>query len=262
MVQRARGCVVGNGLSDLLSSDDALDPQPLFMVGALDEAFARVKPMLEAMGSTIHHCGPARAGTRTKIVHNFMAITSSQRNADALALSRRLGLDLDRTLDVVCGTTATNGQLKIAWPAKVLAGDTAPGFTIDLAHKDLTLVMETANAVKVPMPVAAAPREVFSRARARGFGQKIFQPCSMRSAMRSTWRRRAFRSHPSTRRADRSSATTLRRRETFWMKPNCLSDRSFIQPARYCERGSRNSLPAFGKSSFAPVWRRRRQASP
>ena len=56
----------------------------------------------------------------------------------------------------------------------MLAGDTEPGFTIDLAHKDLSLIIEAANAAKVPMPIAAAAREAFSTARARGFGQKDF----------------------------------------------------------------------------------------
>ena len=148
--------------------------ESLFMVGASDEDFVRVKPMLEAMGTTIHHCGPVGAGTRSKIVNNYVAISLCQLNAEALALSQRLGLDLDRTLDVLYGTTASNGQLRINWPAKVLAGDTEPGFTIDLAHKDLTLVMETANAVRAPMPVAAAAREAFSQARARGFGGRDF----------------------------------------------------------------------------------------
>ena len=64
------------------------------------------------------------------------------------------------------GTTATNGQLKVNWPNKVLAGDITPGFTIDLAHKDLTLIVDAANAAKVPMPLAAAAREAFSAARA------------------------------------------------------------------------------------------------
>jgi 4-hydroxybutyrate dehydrogenase/sulfolactaldehyde 3-reductase len=95
-------------------------------------------------------------------------------NAEALALSQRFGLDLERTLDVLYGTTAVNGQLKIAWPTKVLIGDTEPGFTIDLAHKDLTLIIDSANAVRVPMPMAAAAREAFSTARARGFGGKDF----------------------------------------------------------------------------------------
>jgi len=148
--------------------------ESLFMVGAEPEDFAHVKPLLEAMGTTIHHCGPGGAGTRTKLVNNYLAISLCQLNAEALALSQRFGLDLAKTLDVIHGTTATNGQLKINWPNKVLAGDTTPGFTIDLAHKDLSLIVESANAARMPMPVGAAVREAFSGARARGYGSQDF----------------------------------------------------------------------------------------
>jgi 4-hydroxybutyrate dehydrogenase/sulfolactaldehyde 3-reductase len=148
--------------------------ESLFMVGGETADFERVKPLLEAMGSTIYHCGPAGSGTRTKLVNNFLAVASCQMNAEALSLSQRFGLNLERTLEVLYGTTAVNGQLKIAWPAKVLRGDTEPGFTIDLAHKDLTLIVESANAARVPMPMAAAAREAFSVARARGFGGQDF----------------------------------------------------------------------------------------
>ncbi|HUE89803.1 MAG TPA: NAD(P)-binding domain-containing protein [Vicinamibacterales bacterium] len=153
----------------------------LFMVGAADDAFARVRPLLEAMGTTIHHCGGVGAGMRTKLVNNYLAIISCAFNAEALALSQRFGLSLDRTLDVIHGTTATNGQLKMAWPAKVLKGDTEPGFTIDLAHKDLTLIVEAANAAHVPVPIAAAARESFSTARGQGQGARDF------SAMADVW---------------------------------------------------------------------------
>jgi 4-hydroxybutyrate dehydrogenase/sulfolactaldehyde 3-reductase len=148
--------------------------ESLFMVGATAEAFARVKPLLEAMGTTIHHCGGAGTGMRTKLVNNYLAIVSCAFNAEALALSQRFGLTLEKTLDVVHGTTATNGQLKIAWAAKVLKGDTEPGFTIDLAHKDLTLIVDAANTVRVPMPIGAAARESFSAARTQGQGAKDF----------------------------------------------------------------------------------------
>ena len=148
--------------------------ESLFMVGAAPADFQIVKPLLEAMGTTIHHCGAAGTGTRTKLINNYLAIISCQLNAEALALSQRFGLDLATTLDVIHGTTATNGQLKINWPNKVLAGDTSPGFTIDLAHKDLSLIMGAANAARVPLPVAAAAREMFSTARARGYGGQDF----------------------------------------------------------------------------------------
>jgi 4-hydroxybutyrate dehydrogenase/sulfolactaldehyde 3-reductase len=148
--------------------------ESLFMVGASDADFARVKPLLEAMGTTIHHCGPVGSGIRTKLVNNYLAISSCQLNAEALALAQRFGLSLQKTLDVLYGTTAVNGQLKINWPDKVLKGDTSPGFTIDLAHKDLSLVVAAANAARVPMPIAAIARECFSLARASGHGSDDF----------------------------------------------------------------------------------------
>jgi 4-hydroxybutyrate dehydrogenase/sulfolactaldehyde 3-reductase len=146
----------------------------LFMVGAAEADLKRVTPLLQAMGTTIHHCGPGGAGMRMKLVNNYLAIVLCQLNSEALALSQRFGLDLTRTLEILYGTTATNGQLRINWPNKVLAGDTSPGFTVDLAHKDLSLIVQAANAARVPMPVAAAAREAFSLARARGYGQIDF----------------------------------------------------------------------------------------
>jgi 4-hydroxybutyrate dehydrogenase/sulfolactaldehyde 3-reductase len=148
--------------------------ESLFMVGATEANFTRVKPLLEAMGTTIHHCGGVGTGTRTKLVNNYLAIVSCQTNAEALALAQRFGLNLEKTLEVLYGTTAINGQLKIAWPSKVLAGDIEPGFTVDLAHKDLTLIIEAANAAHVPMSVGAMAREAFNMARTRGFGSKDF----------------------------------------------------------------------------------------
>lgn len=148
--------------------------ESLFMVGGKQQDFDEARPLLEAMGTTIHYCGEGGTGTRTKLVNNYLAIILCQLNAEALALSQRFGLDLATTLDVVHGTTATNGQLKVNWPNKVLAGDTEPGFTIDLAHKDLTLIVGAANAARVPVPVAAAAREAFSGARARGYGGQDF----------------------------------------------------------------------------------------
>lgn len=148
--------------------------QSLFMVGADEADYQRVLPLLQAMGTTIHHAGGPGAGTRMKLVNNYLAIILCQLNAEALALSQRFGLDLTKTLAVLYGTTATNGQLRANWPNKVLAGDTEPGFSIDLAHKDLTLIVEAANAARVPVPVAAAAREAFSQARSRGYGQSDF----------------------------------------------------------------------------------------
>jgi 4-hydroxybutyrate dehydrogenase/sulfolactaldehyde 3-reductase len=146
----------------------------LFMVGAAEADFQRVKPLLAAMGTTIHHCGSVGSGIRTKLVNNFLAIVSCQMNAEVLTLAKAFGLDLETTLDVIHGTTATNGQLKLNYASKVLAGDIEPGFTIDLAHKDLLLIVGAANALAVSVPIAAAAREALSLARSTPFHAKDF----------------------------------------------------------------------------------------
>ncbi len=161
------------------------DAESLFMVGAADADYARVRPLLEAMGTTIHHCGTPGTGIRTKLINNFLAIASCQMNAEALALASRFGLDLATTLKVIHGTTATNGQLKINYATKVLSGDIEPGFTIDLAHKDLSLVLGAANAAKVPLPIGAAARESLSLARATDYHATDF------SALLDHWCERA-----------------------------------------------------------------------
>jgi 4-hydroxybutyrate dehydrogenase/sulfolactaldehyde 3-reductase len=148
--------------------------ESLFMVGAREEDFARIRPRLEAMGTTIIHCGGPGAGMRMKLVNNYVAISLCQLNAEALALMQRFGLDLRTTLDVLGGTTATNGQLSLNYASKVLKGDTEPGFMIDLAHKDMSLAVDAAHALKLPVAVGKEVREALNMARAHGYGGRDF----------------------------------------------------------------------------------------
>ena len=157
----------------------------LFMVGASETDFARVKPLLQAMGTTIHHCGQVGHGIRTKLVNNYLSVVSCQMNAEVLTLANAYGLDLETTLDVIHGTSATNGQLKLNFATKVLVGDTEPGFSVDLAHKDLTLIVNSANANKVALPIAAVARESLSMARSTPYHAMDF------SALLDFWCERA-----------------------------------------------------------------------
>ena len=148
--------------------------ESLFMVGAAGEQLDIIRPMLEAMGTTIIHCGGPGSGVRIKIVNNFVAVGLCQLNAEALTLGAALGLDINVELEVMTGTLATNGFLTTGFPDKTLAGDIEPGFQIDLAHKDISIAIDTANRLRVPLSVGAAVRESLNVARARGYGGKDF----------------------------------------------------------------------------------------
>lgn len=148
--------------------------ESLFMVGADPEVFEKITPMLEAMGTTIHHCGGPGSGIRMKIVNNYQAIASCQLNAETLTLATKLGLDLSQTLEVLNGTTATNGHLKTNYPLKVLSDDITPGFQIDLAQKDLGLALSAASAMSMSLAMGATARECLQLARSAGFGGNDF----------------------------------------------------------------------------------------
>lgn len=140
--------------------------ESLFMVGADDANFARVEPLLLAMGNAIHRCGGVGMGSRMKVVNNFLLLTIAQVSAEAVALGTKLGLDIDTILKVTGATTAQNGQLHTLMVNKVLKGDIAPGFTIDLAFKDMTLAMTAAGEQRIGLPVGAAAHAVYGAARA------------------------------------------------------------------------------------------------
>ena len=160
---------VGRLVSHAISGDS------LFMVGCDGEdAFKKVEPLLNAMGTTIIRCGKVGSGIRAKVVNNFQILSIAQITAEALTLAQKIGLDLETFKQVNAGTTANNGQFHINFLSKVLQNDIEPGFTIDLAHKDMGLAIETANSFRVGLPVGSSVQAVYAQARSGKFAKKDF----------------------------------------------------------------------------------------
>lgn len=148
--------------------------ESLFMVGSSDQDFARVEPALKAMGTDIYRCGAPGMGSRMKVINNFMLLSTAQIVAESIALGTKLGLDIQTMHDVTGGTTARNGQFHVLMVNKALKGDIEPGFTIDLAFKDLTLAMNAAAENRVGLPMGSAAHAVFGGARAKDYALKDY----------------------------------------------------------------------------------------
>ena len=148
--------------------------ESLFMVGAEDGNYARVEPLLQAMGKDIFRCGGVGMGSRMKLINNFLLLTVAEVCAEAVALGTKLGLDIETIVKVTGATTAQNGQLHTLMVNKVLKGDVQPGFTIDLAFKDLTLAMTAAAEQRIGLPVGAAAHAVYGGARASEYASKDY----------------------------------------------------------------------------------------
>jgi 4-hydroxybutyrate dehydrogenase / sulfolactaldehyde 3-reductase len=147
--------------------------ESLFMVGAAAGDLERARPILEAMGNKIIHCGPQGSGISMKIVNNFLAMATCQLSAEALTLGSKLGLSAATMYDVITNSLASNDHLKTYWPTKVLKGDVEPGFAVDLAYKDLSIGVSAAAQAGVPVPTGAAARDCLAEARTgHGLGGK------------------------------------------------------------------------------------------
>ncbi len=131
----------------------------LFMVGGDDTALDRARPLLDAMGDTVIHCGAVGTGIRTKLVNNFLSQSTCQLSAEAVALGLKMGLELDKFLPVMTGSLATNQYLASYWPSKVLSGDIEPGFAIRLSQKDLNLAIEMADQAGATVATGRAARD-------------------------------------------------------------------------------------------------------
>lgn len=154
------------------TSINAIDGTLLILAGGTQQQIDRVTDILLCMGSEIINTGGPGRGIRVKLINNFMSISLNALSAEAATLCDALELPFDIAMKVMSGTPASKGHFTTTWPNKVLKGDLTPAFMIDLAHKDLGIVLDVANQLHVPLPIGAASREVYSQARAMGRGKQ------------------------------------------------------------------------------------------
>ncbi len=116
-----------------------------FMAGGTAEAFARARPLLEAMGTRVVHCGEAGAGQAAKICNNMILGISMIGVSEAFALADRLGLARQALFDVAstasgqCWSLTSYCPVPGPVPDSPANRDYAPGFAAALMLKDLRL---------------------------------------------------------------------------------------------------------------------------
>ena len=127
------------------------------MVGGDDAAFARVRPIFEAMGNAerIVHIGPSGAGQVCKICNQIAIGGALAGVSEALALARKAGVDGARVRQALLGGFAASRVLEVHGE-RMLTGNYKPGFRTKLYQKDLRLAKEAAAANGVAIPGTAA----------------------------------------------------------------------------------------------------------
>ncbi|MFZ1890030.1 MAG: NAD(P)-dependent oxidoreductase [Candidatus Binataceae bacterium] len=137
------------------------------MAGGDEEAFARVRPILEHLGHRVTLMGLSGAGQMTKLCNQVAVAVTLEAAAEALCLARAGGLDPERVLEAIGAGAAASWQLKALGP-KIIARDWTPGFFIKLVRKDLRLVAEAARDARIALPGLRLAASMFNTAAAMG----------------------------------------------------------------------------------------------
>src|SRR5437868_4617861 len=95
------------------SSPRAEEGTLTIMAGGTEEAFARAKPVLEAMGSVIVHAGPSGHGQVVKVINNAVAATNAAVVGEALLVGARAGVDLDALIEVMGAGSGASAMLAL-----------------------------------------------------------------------------------------------------------------------------------------------------
>lgn len=145
-----------------------------FMCGGTAAAFERAKPVLEAMGKRVVHCGDDGAGQAAKICNNMILGISMIGVCEAFALAEKLGLSHQALFDVAstssgqCWSLTSYCPVPGPVPAAPSNRDYKPGFSSALMLKDLKLAQEAAAAARATTPLGALAAQLYAMHNAQG----------------------------------------------------------------------------------------------
>jgi 3-hydroxyisobutyrate dehydrogenase len=138
-----------------------------FMVGGNEEDFATAKPVLEAMGRRLVHCGTPGAGQAAKVCNNMILAVSMIAVCEGFVLGEQLGLSHQALFDVAANATgqcwALTTNCPVPGPVATSPANRGyqPGFATALMAKDLGLAAHALESTGVDARLGAMAEEIY-----------------------------------------------------------------------------------------------------
>lgn len=131
----------------------ALDGLLNIMAAGDQETFDKVKPILEMQGENIFYMGALGAGHTTKLINNFMGMTTVCAMSQAFAVAESAGIDRQQLFDIMSTGPSTSPFMQFCKNYAV-DGVSDLGFSIANANKDLAYFLEMVNGLGTRSQIA------------------------------------------------------------------------------------------------------------
>jgi 2-hydroxy-3-oxopropionate reductase len=147
----------------------AIDGTLSVMVGGDAADVAAARPVLETVGRTIVHVGPSGAGQTVKAANQLIAAGNIELVAEAIVLVEAAGVDAEAATRALAGGLAGSAVLDRKAP-DMIARRFRPGFTCDLHHKDLGILLSVARETGVVIPLGSVVAQLMAALVSQGHG--------------------------------------------------------------------------------------------
>ncbi len=145
------------------------------MVGATNDIFKKIKPILELMGTDIMHCGPVGTGQFTKIINNMLLFQNVLALSEASKIAEHYKIDTKILFKNISNCSGDSFALK-NHGLKSIAKDNFPNqaFSVKYAQKDLSYALEMADQMGINTPGSKTINNLFDKAIKEGYGDLYF----------------------------------------------------------------------------------------
>ena len=143
------------------------------MVGGDAEVFARVKPILEAIGPKVFHVGPNGAAVTMKIATNLSLAVQMLAFSEGVLLAEKSGIPRETAVEVMLASVIASPMVVYRGPF-VLEQPEEAWFDVNMMQKDMTLALELGRELDVPLPTTAITNEFLTAARGMGLEEQDF----------------------------------------------------------------------------------------
>jgi 3-hydroxyisobutyrate dehydrogenase-like beta-hydroxyacid dehydrogenase len=145
------------------------------MIGGDEQAFARVKPVLLAIGPKVTRIGGNGLACQMKIAVNLLLMVEVICFGEAVALAEKGGVDRAVALDAILKSVAASPVLGYRGPF-ILEGQMpeVPLADVTLQQKDMLLALNLGRTLGSPVPLAAAANEMMNACRGLGIDANDF----------------------------------------------------------------------------------------
>jgi 3-hydroxyisobutyrate dehydrogenase-like beta-hydroxyacid dehydrogenase len=153
------------------SRNEAVGGRLWVVAGGKRQVFDHVRPILDAMGETVHYMGESGKGSAMKLVGNLIVASQLQALGEAMVLATKAGLNPQDVLGVM-EVTDFRSPILSGVGAALVKRDFGPNFALKHLLKDANLIDRFAQDLNSPIPAVAAVRETIKFAVNQGWGEE------------------------------------------------------------------------------------------